>query len=84
MYDGTLHGPTQSKTPPLKSSSWEIMTDIGQQMEKWVEHYSDLYSRENIECLPMDEKDSEPSVEELSKAIDSLASGKAPGNDGIF
>ena len=37
-----------------------------------------------IECLPtMDELDSEPSVEDLSKAIDSLASGKAPGNDGI-
>ena len=37
-----------------------------------------------IECLPtMDELDSEPSVEYLSKAIDSLASGKAPGNDGI-
>ena len=62
-------------------------------MEIRVEHYSDLYSRENtmspvapdgIECLPtMDELDSEPSVEELSKAIDSLASGKAPGNDGI-
>ena len=58
-----------------------------------MEHYSDLYSRENtvspaaldvIECLPtMDELDSEPSVEELSKVIDSLASGKAPGNDGI-
>ena len=31
----------------------------------------------------MDELDSEPSVEDLSKAIDSLASGKAPGNDGI-
>ena len=51
------------------------------------------YSRENtvtpaaldvIECLPtMDELDSEPSVEELSKAIDSLASGKALSNDGI-
>ena len=62
-------------------------------MERWVEHYSDLYSREKIvspadldaiECLPtMDGLDSEPSVEELSKVIDSLASGKAPGNDGI-
>ena len=58
-----------------------------------MEHYSDLYSRENtvspaaldvIECLPtMDELDSEPSVEDLSKAIDSLASDKAPDNDGI-
>ena len=58
-------------------------------MERWVEHYSDIYSRENtvspaaldaIECLPtMDELDSEPLVEELNKAIDSLA----PVNDGI-
>ena len=31
----------------------------------------------------MEELDSPPSVEELSKAIDSLAGGKAPGNDGI-
>ena len=56
-------------------------------------HYSDLYSRENavstaamdvIDGLPtMDELESEPSVEELSKAIDSLDSGNAPGSDGI-
>ena len=62
-------------------------------MERWVEHYSDLYSSENtvspavlyvIDCLAtMDELNSEPSIEELSKAIDSLASGKALGNDGI-
>ena len=95
MYDGIRKalGPTQSKTAPIKSSSGEIITDKGQQMESWVEHYSDLYSRENtvspaaldaIESLPtMDELDSEPLVEELSKAIDSLALGKAPGNDGI-
>ena len=46
-------------------------------MERLVEHYSDLYSRENtvssaaldvIECQStLDELDSEPSVEELSK-----------------
>ena len=37
-----------------------------------------------IECLPtMDELDSEPALEELSKAFDSLAAGKAPVNDGI-
>ena len=96
MYDDIKKalGPTQSKTAPLKSSTGSIITDKGQQMEKWVEHCSDLYSRDNtvspaalyvIECLPtMDELDSEPSVEELSMAaIDSLASSKAPGNDGI-
>ena len=62
-------------------------------MEIWVEHYSDLYVRENtvspaaleaIECLyTMDESASDPSVEEFSKATDSLVSGKALGNDGI-
>ena len=77
----------------VKSSSGAIITDKGQQMERSVEHCSDLYSRENIvspaalnviECLPtMDELDLVPSVEELSKAIDSLASGKATGNAGI-
>ena len=74
-------GPTQSKTAPSNPLVREIIiSDKGQQMERWVEHYSDLYSRENtvspaalevIECLStMDELDPEPSVEELSKAID--------------
>ena len=31
----------------------------------------------------MEELDNKPTVEELSKAIDSLANGKAPGNDAI-
>ena len=31
----------------------------------------------------MEELDAEPTAGELSKAIDSLASGKAPGSDGI-
>ena len=95
MYDGikTAMGPVQNKTAPLKSSTGEDITDKGRQMEKWVEHYSDLYSRQNVvtsaaldatECLPtMEELDTEPTVEDLSKAIDSLAAGKAPGSDGI-
>ena len=53
-------------------------------MEHWVEHYSELYTRENIECLPiLEELDEEPTVDELSKALDSLAPGKAPGRDSI-
>ena len=49
MYDGIKKalGPTQCKTAHLKSSSGEIITDKGQQMEILVEHYSDLYSRES-------------------------------------
>ena len=62
-------------------------------MERWVEHYSELYSRENVVVssvldsivpLPvMEELNTDPTQEELCKAIDSLTCGKAPGNDGI-
>ena len=91
MYDGIKKalGPTQSKTARLKSSNWEIHSDKGQQMEKWVEHYYGLlFQIEQVPFLPqpalnaigclqiMGELDSEPSVEELSKAVDCLASGK--------
>jgi hypothetical protein len=56
-------------------------------------HYLELYSKETavhqsafdeIDQLPyVTELDLELSVEELSKAIDILSSGKAPGVDGI-
>ena len=62
-------------------------------MERWVEHYSELFSRMNVfreEALmameslsTMDELDSEPTLEEINQALDQLTSGKAPGNDGI-
>ena len=63
-------------------------------MERWVEHYLELYSTQNvvtdaaldaISQLPiLEELDDEPTVEELGKAIDALAIGKAPGEDGIL
>ena len=62
-------------------------------MDCWVQHYSDLYSRKNvvteealndIECVPaLEELDSEPTLAEIKVALDSLASGKAPGKDNI-
>ena len=95
MYEGfkpTL-GPTQGKTAPLKTTSGEVITDKGEQMDRWVEHYSELYPRENtvvasaldaIEPLPiMEELYAEPTLAELSKAMKSLAYGKAPGTDSI-
>ena len=95
MYDGIKKalGPTQSKMAFLKSATGEVITDQGRQMERWVEHYSDLYSRENtvtpsalgtIKCMPiMEELDAEPTMDKLRKVIDSLAAGKAPGSNNI-
>ena len=95
MYDGMKKpfGPNATKITPLKSTTGDIITDWGKQMERWAEHYQELYLRENTVtdsavkstyALPiLEELDVPPSVEELSKAIDSLACGKAPGKDGI-
>ena len=62
-------------------------------MERRVEHYQGLYLIESTvtdtaveltSLLPiMEELDIPPTYEELSKAIDSLASVEAPGIDGI-
>ena len=95
MHDGIKQAldQTQKKTAPLKSTTEEAIQDREQQMECWVEHYTELYARENvvaedalvaIECLPeLEELDREPTIDELTEALDSLASGKAPGKDGI-
>ena len=95
MYDGInkafVH--TTKKTAPLKSKTGETITYPYKQMDRCVDHYLDLYSRENVvtktaindaEPLPvMRELDELPSEKKLSDAIDRPANGKAPGNDGI-
>ena len=95
MYEGIKKatGPTTSKTAPLKSKTGEVITDQEKQMQRWTEHYLELYATLNtvtdnaliaIPDLPtMEELDISPTVEELNKAIDYLACGKAPGSDGI-
>ena len=95
MYDGIKKavGPTVRKMAPLKSISGEMLTDRDKQMERWVEHYSELYSRETvvtnaalnaIRDLPMmEELDNESTIEDLSKVTDSLSCGTAPGCDSI-
>ena len=95
MYEGIKKalGPTSSKSAPLKAKSGILLTDKAQQMERWVEHYSELYSRQNVvtpsaldaivSLSPLDDLDEEPIMDELRHAIKQLKSGKAPGNDGI-
>ena len=95
MYEGikTATGPVQNKTAPLKSSSGELIADKGKQMDRWKEHYSSLYATPSTvsesaiaaieQCEVLHELDEMPTISELSKAIDRLAPGKAPGSDEI-
>jgi hypothetical protein len=62
-------------------------------MDRWVEHYLELYLTENtlseeafnsILLMPvMEELDSESKATEIKKAINGLANDKVPGNDDI-
>ena len=91
MYEGIKKalGPTSSKSAPLKAKSGILLTDKAQQMERWVEHYSELYSRQNVvtpsaldatvSLPPLDDLDAEPTMDKLRHAIKQLKSAKAPG-----
>ena len=48
MFDGIKRavGRTVKKTAPLKSTTGQTIVDRNDQMVRWVEHYSELYSRE--------------------------------------
>jgi hypothetical protein len=50
MYEGIKQatGLVQNKSSPLLSLNGETIKDRAQQMERWVEHYSELYSKESI------------------------------------
>ena len=78
----------QARTAPLKSATGDAIKDKSKQMERWVEYYSELYSRVNVvsdvALMPMkslsimDELNSESTLEEINQALDQLSSAKAP------
>ena len=89
----TVTGPRSVMTAPLKANSGEVITDKSKQLQRGVEHYLELYSTQNIvtDTAPdalhglqvMEKLDETPTLEELSKAIDILTCGNAPGKDSI-
>ncbi|XP_045457359.1 uncharacterized protein LOC123667510 [Melitaea cinxia] len=87
-------GPVQKKTAPLKEIDGSIITDSSRLLERWAEHYTELYSqpaeishvaRELILTLPvMAELDSLPTIGDLHAAVLQLKCNKSPGVDGIL
>ena len=85
--------PLENLSFPLQSATGEILHNRDKQIGRWVRHFSLLYSKDNtatdaalkhMENIPtMDDLETKPTVEELSKAITEMAFWKAPGSDGI-
>ena len=77
--------PAITKLAKLKTEDGENQTE---QLERWVEHYSKLYTQDLPEHPVMEEvlpsfgvhtELNEEPTEELSEAISALSNGKAPG-----
>lgn len=87
-------GKPTKKSALLKSKIGEVITDKDKQMGWWVEHYLELHPREHsVRKKALDDIEdltvlawknwTEPTEEEPSKAIDTLACEKGPGEDGM-
>ena len=88
-----VYGPTAPARSPLRSADGCLLTDDGAVMDRWREHFQELFNRPSladpdvVTRIPqhpvVNEMDDPPTVDEIRKAITHLRSGKAPGQDGI-
>ncbi|KAH9593899.1 hypothetical protein MS3_00002414 [Schistosoma haematobium] len=93
LYDITkkLSGNRPKPERPVKSKEGEVITNIEEQQNRWVEHFKELLNRPaplnppNIEAAPTDLPINvgPPTIEEISMAIGQIKSGKAAGPDNI-
>ncbi|VDP59798.1 unnamed protein product [Schistosoma mattheei] len=93
LYDTTkkLNGNHHKPERPVKSKEGEVITNIEEQRNRWVEHFKELLYRPtplnppNIEAahmdLPIDV--GPPTIEEISMAVKQIKSGKAAGPENI-
>ena len=96
FYDAlkTIYGPPSSSASPLlNAEGTALLTDKGQILERWAEHFNSVLNRpssindEAITRLPQvavnPDLDIPPSADEVAKAFKQMSSGKAAGNDAI-
>ncbi|VDP16563.1 unnamed protein product [Schistosoma margrebowiei] len=87
-----LSGNHRKPERPVKSKEGEVITNIEEQRNKWVEHFKELLNRPaplnpaDIEAAPTDLPINvgPPTIEEISMAIRHSKSGKAAGPDNIL
>ncbi|VDO95452.1 unnamed protein product [Schistosoma margrebowiei] len=87
LYDttNTLSGNRRKPERPVKSKEGEVITNIEEQQNRWVEHFKELLNPPtslnppNIEAAPTDLPINvgPPTIEEISMAIRQIKSGKA-------
>lgn len=85
IYEG-IKKATASKAATLKSKMGEVITNQGQQKERWVKHYLELYVTQDkltsasldafLNLLVMELLDTLPTLEELSKPLTALLVGR--------
>ncbi|VDP02852.1 unnamed protein product, partial [Schistosoma margrebowiei] len=93
LYDITkkLSGNRRKPERPVKSKKGDVITNIEEQQNRWVEHFKELLNRPaplnppNIEAAPTDLAIDvgPPTIEEIRMAIKQIKSGKAAGPDNI-
>ena len=96
FYQGlkAIYGPKISGSAPVRrSDGTRLLTDKNKILSRWADHFNSVLNQEStvnndvIDSLPqyaiLDQLDLEPSLSEVTKAIQQLSSGKSLGSDGI-
>ncbi|VDP43120.1 unnamed protein product [Schistosoma margrebowiei] len=86
-----LSGNRRKPERPVKSKDGEVITNIEEQRNRWVEHVKELLNRPaplnppNIEAAPTEHPINvgSPTIEEISMDIRQIKCGKAAGPDNI-
>ncbi|VDO82720.1 unnamed protein product [Schistosoma margrebowiei] len=80
LYDITkkLSGNRRKPERPVKSKEGEVITNIEEQRNRWVEHFKELLNPLNIEAAPtgLPINVGPPTIEEISMVIRRIKSGK--------
>ena len=89
----TATGPSIQTAGVLKKKDGTVIEDQDQKLNRWIEHYSELYGTEgtadhayitNLPATATDHSlDEHPDSDEIIQIIQSLRSGKAAGEDEI-